>query len=69
MACFSLAHSPKSIKRQRSLQNGRKLDAVDHSTSFLQVGHLTDLLTRHNKQAENQDRLKIESGVCHPVEA
>ena len=36
--CCSLIQAPKSINRQRSLQNGRHFDAADHSTGLLQVG-------------------------------
>ena len=45
----SLAHSPKSINRQRSLQNGRNFDMLDHSSSCLHVGHLTNLFIMNSK--------------------
>lgn len=41
MLFFSVAHSPKSISWQRSLQNGRKLFASLQTTVLLQVGQLT----------------------------
>lgn len=37
--CFSESQAPKSISRQRSLQNGLNW-AVDQSICRLQVGHL-----------------------------
>src|SRR6202022_18996 len=40
IARCSESQAPRSIRRQRSLQNGRKGD-VDQSISRLQVGHLT----------------------------
>ena len=38
ITCRSLAHAPRSINLQRSLQNGRHGDAAFHSTGRLQVG-------------------------------
>ena len=46
IACFSLAQSPKSISRHRSLQNGLNADFSDHSTFCLHVGHLTILFIK-----------------------
>lgn len=42
---FSCAHSPKSINRQRRLQNGRYLLSSLHSTGFWQVGHFTVIVS------------------------
>src|SRR6185437_12312425 len=42
MACFSDSHAPRSINRQRSLQNGR-YGELAQSISRRQVGHLTPL--------------------------
>jgi len=41
MLFFSDAQSPKSINLQRSEQKGLKLEWAFHTTSWLQVGHLT----------------------------
>ena len=41
MARVSLAHSPKSISWQVSLQNGRNAFSGSHATGAAQVGHLT----------------------------
>ena len=38
-ACFSVIHAPRSISRQRSLQNGRHFASADHSTGRWHVGH------------------------------
>jgi hypothetical protein len=38
---LSLAHSPKSISRQRSLQKGLKAESGPQMTAVWQVGHLT----------------------------
>jgi hypothetical protein len=48
MACFSVSQAPRSIKRHRSLQKGRKSDE-DQSISRRQVGHFTraGLITRN----------------------
>ena len=43
MLCPSLAHSPKSISLQRSLQKGRNGFLDDQTTDCLQVGHETIL--------------------------
>jgi hypothetical protein len=61
MTCFSLAHAPKSISLQRSLQNGRHGAAGDHSTSRLQVGHDAMRL-----RARRQQERHIVSGLCGP---
>lgn len=45
MAWPSLAHSPKSISLQRSLQKGLNLLSGLQTTSFWQVGQLTLLGT------------------------
>lgn len=44
MLCFSVAHSPKSISWQRSLQKGRKRLSLDQATGFWQPGQFTVLL-------------------------
>jgi hypothetical protein len=36
---WPLAHLPRSISRQRSLQKGKSADVL--STGFLQIGHLS----------------------------
>ncbi len=41
MRLDSSAQLPKSINRQRSLQNGRWGFLADHFTRSLQVGHIT----------------------------
>jgi hypothetical protein len=41
MRRLSPNHSPKSIKRQRSLQNGFQIDSSDHSTVAPQMGQVT----------------------------
>jgi hypothetical protein len=41
MARSSLNHAPRSMSRQRSLQNGRNGESADHSTERSHVGHFT----------------------------
>jgi hypothetical protein len=41
MTCPSVSHSPKSIRRQRSLQKGRKRDSGPQRTGRPQVGQGT----------------------------
>ena len=41
MLRFSLNQAPRSASLQRSLQNGRHGETLDHSTDRSQVGHLT----------------------------
>lgn len=41
IAYCSLAHSPRSISLQRSLQNGRKVLLGENSDKFLQLGQAT----------------------------
>ena len=41
MARSSLNHAPRSMSRQRSLQNGRNGESADHSTGRSHVGHFT----------------------------
>jgi len=43
ITCFSLAHAPKSISLQRSLQKGRQSELAFHSTGRLQVGQGKDI--------------------------
>ncbi len=60
MACFSSAHSPRSISLHRSLQKGLKADVLSHATGRWQVGQLTVLiviLELANTQGEVNIRL------------
>lgn len=43
--CCSVNQAPRSMSRQRSLQNGRYDDVVDHSTGRRHVGHFTVVAT------------------------
>jgi hypothetical protein len=55
----SLAHNPKSISLQRSLQNGRKGLARLNSASFLQFGQATlRLLILHIERSGQINELK-----------
>src|SRR5579872_3736587 len=65
MARFSDNHAPRSINRQRSLQNGRKGDAFQ-SISRLQVGHLTSGLIAVPGRFQRQElRMNVTSvSVC-----
>jgi hypothetical protein len=54
ITCFSLAHAPRSMSLQRSLQNGRNGEAGDHSTGRWQVGQETDFRLTAGDQRQVQ---------------
>ena len=61
-AC-SLIQAPRSISRQRSLQNGRHGDASVHSTGRLQVGQGTTLGATAASRARCQRERHIRGGL------
>lgn len=58
MACSSENQAPRSIRRQRSLQNGRQRDSGDHATGLPQLGQETSCIAGLSNRSGRRRRFR-----------